>query len=56
MRPATIDPETRFFSRDGLGVNVPASDPLIARFAEACGATSPLDLRVDLADGGVFVG
>src|SRR5262245_6985692 len=28
------------------------SDPLFARFAEACGATAPLDLRVDLAGGG----
>src|SRR5262245_33744143 len=32
----------------------PVSDPLIARFAEACGATGPLDLRVDLAGGGVL--
>ena len=30
------------------------NDPLIARFADACGATAPLDLRVDLADGGVL--
>jgi pSer/pThr/pTyr-binding forkhead associated (FHA) protein len=30
------------------------NDPLIARFAAACGATGPLDLRVDLADGGVL--
>jgi pSer/pThr/pTyr-binding forkhead associated (FHA) protein len=30
------------------------SDPLITRFAEACGATGPLDLRVDLAGGGVL--
>ncbi|HEX4613153.1 MAG TPA: FHA domain-containing protein [Urbifossiella sp.] len=30
------------------------NDPLIARFAEACGATAPLDLRVGLADGGVL--
>ena len=30
------------------------NDPVIARFAEACGATSPLDLRVDLAEGGVL--
>lgn len=29
-------------------------DPLIARFADACGATAPLDLRVDLAGGGVL--
>ncbi len=28
------------------------SDPLIARFADACGATGPLDLRVDLAGSG----
>lgn len=27
-------------------------DPIISKFAEACGATAPLDLRVDLADGG----
>jgi pSer/pThr/pTyr-binding forkhead associated (FHA) protein len=30
------------------------SDPLITRFAEACGAAGPLDLRVDLAGGGVL--
>src|SRR5207248_1840093 len=30
------------------------SDPLIDRFADACGATGPLDLRVDLAEGGVL--
>lgn len=30
------------------------NDPLIARFAEACGATQPLNLRVALADGGVL--
>jgi pSer/pThr/pTyr-binding forkhead associated (FHA) protein len=30
------------------------NDPLIARFAEACGATGPLDLRVDLAGGGLL--
>ena len=30
------------------------NDPLIARFAEACGATAPLDLRVELAGGGVL--
>ena len=30
------------------------NDPLIARFATACGATVPLDLRVDLAGGGVL--
>ena len=30
------------------------NDPLIARFADACGATAPLDLRVDLAGGGVL--
>jgi pSer/pThr/pTyr-binding forkhead associated (FHA) protein len=29
-------------------------DPLIARFADACGVTGPLNLRVDLADGGVL--
>jgi pSer/pThr/pTyr-binding forkhead associated (FHA) protein len=29
-------------------------DPVISRFAEACGATGPLDLRVDLAEGGVL--
>jgi pSer/pThr/pTyr-binding forkhead associated (FHA) protein/uncharacterized small protein (DUF1192 family) len=29
-------------------------DPLIARFADACGATDPLDLRVDLVGGGVL--
>jgi pSer/pThr/pTyr-binding forkhead associated (FHA) protein len=29
-------------------------DPLISRFAEACGATGPLDMRVDLAEGGVL--
>lgn len=28
------------------------TDPLIARFAQACGATGPLDLRIDLAGGG----
>lgn len=32
----------------------PVSDPLIARFADACGATGPLDLRVDLAGGGTL--
>ncbi len=32
----------------------PVKDPLIVRFAEACGATSPLDLRVELAEGGVL--
>ena len=32
----------------------PVNDPLIARFANACGATAPLDLRVDLAGGGVL--
>lgn len=30
------------------------NDPLIARFADACGATAPLDLRVDLAGGSVL--
>ncbi|MBN9120302.1 MAG: FHA domain-containing protein [Planctomycetes bacterium] len=30
------------------------NDPLIARFADACGANAPLDLRVDLAGGGVL--
>lgn len=30
------------------------NDPLIARFAEACGAAGPLNLRVDLAEGGVL--
>jgi len=30
------------------------NDPLIARFAAACGATGPLDLRVGLAEGGVL--
>jgi pSer/pThr/pTyr-binding forkhead associated (FHA) protein len=30
------------------------NDPLIARFAEACGATRPLHLRVGTADGGVL--
>jgi pSer/pThr/pTyr-binding forkhead associated (FHA) protein len=30
------------------------SDPLIARFADACGATGPLHLRVDLAGGGAL--
>lgn len=30
------------------------SDPLIARFADACGATGPLDLRVDLVGGSVL--
>jgi pSer/pThr/pTyr-binding forkhead associated (FHA) protein len=30
------------------------NDPLIARFADACGATAPLDLRVGVADGGVL--
>lgn len=30
------------------------NDPLIARFAEACGAAHPLNLRVSVADGGVL--
>ena len=30
------------------------NDPLIARFAEACGAANPLNLRVGLTDGGVL--
>jgi pSer/pThr/pTyr-binding forkhead associated (FHA) protein len=30
------------------------NDPVIFQFAQACGATRPLDLRVDLADGGVL--
>ena len=30
------------------------NDPLIARFASACGATAPLDLRVDLVGGSVL--
>ncbi len=30
------------------------TDPLIARFADACGATGPLHLRVDLAGGGAL--
>lgn len=30
------------------------SDPLIARFADACGASAPLNLRVDLVGGGVL--
>jgi pSer/pThr/pTyr-binding forkhead associated (FHA) protein len=30
------------------------NDPLIARFADACGASGPLDLRVDLVGGGVL--
>ncbi len=29
-------------------------DPVISRFAEACSATGPLDMRVDLADGGLL--
>ena len=29
-------------------------DPVISRFAEACGATGPLDMRVELAEGGVL--
>jgi pSer/pThr/pTyr-binding forkhead associated (FHA) protein len=29
-------------------------DPVISRFAEACSATAPLDMRVDLADGGLL--
>lgn len=29
-------------------------DPIIARFAGACGATGPLELEVDLAEGGVL--
>src|SRR2546422_97677 len=37
-------------SRSGLR---PVNDPPIARVADACGATAPLDLRVDLAAGGV---
>ncbi|VTU02797.1 fha domain-containing protein : FHA domain-containing protein OS=Singulisphaera acidiphila (strain ATCC BAA-1392 / DSM 18658 / VKM B-2454 / MOB10) GN=Sinac_5475 PE=4 SV=1: FHA: FHA [Gemmataceae bacterium] len=30
------------------------NDPFFTQFAEACGATGPLDLRVDLADGGTL--
>ncbi len=30
------------------------NDPIINRFAEACGAAGPLDLQVDLVDGGVL--
>jgi hypothetical protein len=30
------------------------NDPLIAQFAAACGAAGPLDLKVDLAEGGVL--
>ena len=30
------------------------NDPLIARFADACGAAAALDLRVGLVDGGVL--
>ncbi len=30
------------------------SDPLISRFAEACGAAGPLDLRVELVGGAVL--
>lgn len=30
------------------------NDPLFARFADACGATDPLDLRVDLVGGGLL--
>jgi pSer/pThr/pTyr-binding forkhead associated (FHA) protein len=30
------------------------NDPIISRFAEACGARAPLDLRVDLVDGGLL--
>jgi pSer/pThr/pTyr-binding forkhead associated (FHA) protein len=29
-------------------------DPVISRFAEACSASAPLDMRVDLADGGLL--
>lgn len=29
-------------------------DPVISRFAESCSATAPLDLRVDLAEGGLL--
>ena len=32
----------------------PVNDPVISRFAEACGATAPLDLRVDAGEGGVL--
>lgn len=37
-----------------MGGQPAVNDPLIARFADACAATSPLDLRVGLADGGVL--
>ncbi len=30
------------------------NDPFFSQFAEACGAAGPLDLRVDLADGGML--
>lgn len=30
------------------------NDPVISRFTEACGATGPLDLRIDSDDGGVL--
>jgi pSer/pThr/pTyr-binding forkhead associated (FHA) protein len=30
------------------------TDPIISEFARACGASAPLDLRVDLAEGGVL--
>ena len=30
------------------------NDPFFTQFAEACGAAGPLDLRVDLADGGML--
>jgi pSer/pThr/pTyr-binding forkhead associated (FHA) protein len=29
----------------------PVNDPYLTRFAEVCGATSPMNLRIDLADG-----
>src|SRR5580693_6957994 len=33
---------------------LPMKDPVISRFAEACSAIAPLDMRVDLAEGGVL--
>lgn len=44
---------TAGLSRRLVGV-APVDDPVITRFAEACGGARSLDLRVDLADGGVL--
>src|SRR5947208_9763460 len=50
--PFILNGSTR--PRTARGGPPTVTDPLITRFAEACGAAGPLDLRVELAVGGTL--